>query len=65
MKSFLAGTLAALLLLAATSCGKTEKEETTADAATDAAETTESTAETTAETTPYTPAELNYPNGKD
>lgn len=65
MKRFLAVTLAALLLLAATSCGKTEKEETTADAATDAAETTESTAETTAETTAYTPAELNYPDGFD
>ena len=65
MKRFLAVTLAALLLLAATSCGKTEKEETTADTATDAAETTESTAETTAETTAYTPAELNYPDGFD
>ena len=65
MKRFLAVTLAALLLLAATSCGKTEKEETTAESTTDTAETTESTAETTAETTAYTPAELNYPDGFD
>lgn len=61
MKRFLAVTLAALLLLAAASCGKTEKEETTAESTTDTAETTESTAETTA----YTPAELNYPDGFD
>lgn len=61
MKRFLAVTLAALLLLAATSCGKTEKDETTAESTTDTAETTESTAETTA----YTPAELNYPDGFD
>ena len=61
MKRFLAVTLAALLLLAAASCGKTEKDETTAESTTDTAETTESTAETTA----YTPAELNYPDGFD
>lgn len=65
MKRFLAVTLAALLLLAAASCGKTEKDETTAESTTDTAETTESTAETTAETTAYTPAELNYPDGFD
>lgn len=63
MKRFLAVTLAALLLLTAASCGKTETDATAAS--TDGtAESTEST-ESTAETTAYTPAELNYPDGFD
>lgn len=69
MKRFLAVTLAALLLLTAASCGKTETGATTdltdgSVASTD--ETAESTETTeTTESTTYTPAELNYPDGFD
>ena len=57
MKRFLAVTLAALMLLTAASCGKKQKEETTADSTTDTSETTEATE--------YTPAEQNWPDGFD
>lgn len=60
MKRFLAVTLAALLLLTAASCGKTETDAPVASTE-ESAESTESTEQTTA----YTPAELNYPDGFD
>ena len=57
MKRFLAGTLAALMLLTAASCGKTNGDETTADSTADTSETTEATE--------YTPTEQNWPDGFD
>lgn len=57
MKRLLAGTLAALMLLAAASCGKTNGEETTASSTADTSGTTEATE--------YTPTEQNWPDGFD
>ncbi len=57
MKRLLAGTLAALMLLTAASCGKTNGEETTASSTADTSGTTEATE--------YTPTEQNWPDGFD
>lgn len=57
MKRLLAGTLAALMLLTAASCGKTNGEETTAASTADTSGTTEATE--------YTPTEQNWPDGFD
>ena len=57
MKRLLAGTLAALMLLTAASCGKTNGEETTASSTADTSGTTEATE--------YTPIEQNWPDGFD
>ncbi len=57
MKRLLAGTLAALMLLTAASCGKINGEETTASSTADTSGTTEATE--------YTPTEQNWPDGFD
>ena len=57
MKRLLAGTLAALMLLTAASCGKTNGEKTTASSTADTSGTTEATE--------YTPTEQNWPDGFD